>query len=64
MTKGEGFYQGSNFSLEPLFHIESAVIKDDEMKADEILSQYHGLWQVEESFRISKHDLRIRPVFH
>jgi len=23
--KGEGFYQGSNFSLEPLFHIESAV---------------------------------------
>jgi len=23
--KGEGFYRGSNFSLEPLFHIESAV---------------------------------------
>jgi len=23
--KGEGFFQGSNFSLEPLFHIESAV---------------------------------------
>jgi transposase len=39
-------------------------IKDDEMKADEVLSQYHGLWQVEESFRISKHDLRVRPVFH
>jgi transposase len=39
-------------------------IKDDQMKADEILSQYHGLWQVEESFRISKHDLRVRPVFH
>jgi len=39
-------------------------IKDDEMKADEVLSQYHGLWQVEESFRINKHDLRVRPVFH
>jgi len=39
-------------------------IKEDEMKAEEILSQYHGLWQVEESFRISKHDLRVRPVFH
>jgi transposase len=39
-------------------------IKDDQMKSDEILSQYHGLWQVEESFRISKHDLRVRPVFH
>ena len=23
--KGEGFYQGSNFTLEPLFHIESAM---------------------------------------
>jgi transposase len=22
------------------------------------------LWQVEESFRIDKHDLRMRPVFH
>jgi len=30
----------------------------------EIISQYHGLWQVEESFRISKHDLRIRPIYH
>ena len=24
----------------------------------EVLSHYHGLWQVEETFRISKHDLR------
>jgi len=39
-------------------------IKDKKMNADEILSQYHGLWQVEESFRIEKHDLRVRPVFH
>jgi len=39
-------------------------VKADEMDAEEVLSQYHGLWQVEESFRITKHDLRIRPVFH
>jgi transposase len=30
----------------------------------ELLEHYHGLWQVEESFRISKHDLRVRPIFH
>ena len=30
----------------------------------EILSHYKGLWQVEETFRISKHDLRMRPIFH
>jgi len=30
----------------------------------EILAHYRGLWQIEESFRISKHDLKMRPVFH
>ncbi|NKQ41232.1 MAG: IS1634 family transposase [Sulfurovum sp.] len=30
----------------------------------EILTQYSNLWQVEESFRITKHDLKIRPVCH
>lgn len=31
---------------------------------EEILSQYSNLWNVEESFRITKHDLKVRPVFH
>lgn len=39
-------------------------LKATDIRAEEVLSQYHGLWQVEESFRIQKHDLRIRPVFH
>jgi len=29
-----------------------------------ILSSYRGLWQVEQTFRISKSSLEIRPVFH
>jgi len=37
-------------------------IKD--MTAEQIREHYHGLWQVEESFRITKHDLKIRPVYH
>ena len=37
-------------------------IKD--LTASEILEQYHGLWQVEESFRLQKHDLLIRPIYH
>lgn len=36
-------------------------IKD---KAIEIFNCYKGLWQIEQTFRISKHNLRIRPVFH
>jgi len=39
-------------------------IKETKMKAEEALSHYHGLWQVEDSFRIEKHDLRVHPVFH
>ena len=34
------------------------------MDAAEVVSSYHELWHVEESFRMSKHDLRARPVFH
>ncbi|MBI5400766.1 MAG: IS1634 family transposase [Candidatus Yonathbacteria bacterium] len=30
----------------------------------EIIAQYHQLWLVEESFRITKHDLKTRPIFH
>ncbi|GMT44045.1 MAG: transposase [bacterium] len=30
----------------------------------ELLSQYSSLWQIEESFRITKHDLKIRPIYH
>ncbi|KIC71463.1 Transposase, IS4 family [Neochlamydia sp. TUME1] len=30
----------------------------------ELLEHYRGLWQVEESFRITKHDLKVRPIFH
>lgn len=32
--------------------------------AQEIIDSYHELWHVEQSFRMSKTDLRARPVFH
>ena len=34
------------------------------MDAAEVVSSYHELWHVEQSCRMSKHDLRARPVFH
>ncbi len=34
------------------------------MPAAEIISHYHDLWHVEQSFRMSKTDLRARPIFH
>ncbi|MDQ1060365.1 hypothetical protein QFZ23_004266 [Arthrobacter globiformis] len=34
------------------------------MAATEIIGSYHDLWHVEQSFRMSKTDLRARPMFH
>lgn len=32
--------------------------------ADEVIENYGQLWQIERAFRISKTDLRIRPMYH
>jgi hypothetical protein len=34
------------------------------MSAPEVIASYHDLWKVEQSFRMSKTDLRARPIFH
>ena len=34
------------------------------MPASEVIASYHDLWRVEQSFRMSKTDLRARPMFH
>ena len=36
----------------------------EKINAKEILNTYRGLWQVEQTFRIAKSNLEIRPVFH
>ncbi len=40
------------------------VYSDSKMEAAEVMSIYHSLWQIEESFRISKSLLEARPCFH
>lgn len=30
----------------------------------EILSRYHGLWKIEQAFRVNKNDLKMRPIYH
>ncbi len=34
------------------------------MDSGEVIAKYHDLWRVEQSFRMSKTDLRARPIFH
>ena len=37
-------------------------IKDQPMQR--ILERYRGLWKIEQAFRINKHDLKMRPIYH
>lgn len=39
-------------------------IGNNKIKPRDVIDQYHNLWQVERAFRISKSDLRERPIFH
>ncbi|MBA7543762.1 hypothetical protein ES705_36102 [subsurface metagenome] len=39
-------------------------ITNTDLSHKEIIDNYNQLWQIEKFFRISKTDLRIRPVYH
>ena len=34
------------------------------MSANEIIENYNNLWQIEKAFRMSKTDLKVRPIYH
>ncbi len=39
-------------------------ITNSQLSNDEIIENYNQLWQIEKAFRISKTDLKIRPIYH
>lgn len=39
-------------------------ITNTELEPEKIVENYKHLWQIEKAFRISKTDLRIRPIYH
>jgi len=44
--------------------LHGIITNSNHLNNEEILSHYRGLWQIEECFRITKHDLKVRPIFH
>jgi hypothetical protein len=44
--------------------LHGVISNTDELTPTQILSRYRALWSIEESFRLSKHDLRMRPIYH
>ena len=44
--------------------LQGIVTNIRDMSHRELFARYRDLWQVEDSFRVTKHDLRVRPIFH
>jgi transposase len=39
-------------------------ITDENTTPESLIARYSSLWKIEESFRINKHTLKMRPIFH
>jgi len=39
------------------------VTSEFDLSDDKVIDAYHGLWQIEESFKITKSTLHVRPIF-
>jgi len=44
--------------------LHGVVTNAKNLSNQEIIDQYRNLWQVEEAFRVTKHDLKVRPIYH
>lgn len=40
------------------------VVTNSNLDPVEVLKRYNELWNVEAAFRVTKHDLKVRPVYH
>ena len=38
--------------------------RDKEISPDDIMTRHSDLWQIENAFRVNKHDLKMRPIYH
>ena len=44
--------------------LKGYITNADNLTDQEVIDRYGELWQVEKAFRISKSDLKARPIFH
>lgn len=64
-TKGKAVLNEQKIIEEQLWDGLHGIITNDKgTSALELLKRYRGLWVIEESFRINKHTLSMRPIYH
>ena len=59
-----GFNKIPRYPSRKRHRLKGIISNTKKLTAAEQITHYAGLWQVEETFRISKHDLRFRSIFH
>lgn len=65
ITGGEAIVNESRIDEDAKWDgIHGVITNIREKPAADILARYSDLWQIEEAFRINKHDLRMRPIYH
>ena len=52
------------FKLDSRWDGLKGYITNTKLSGDEIIENYNNLWKIEKAFRISKTDLKIRPIYH
>lgn len=54
----------SKFEKDAAWDGLKGYLTNTSLTKDEIIENYSHLWKIEKAFRVSKHDLKIRPVYH
>ncbi len=54
----------SKFEADTKWDGLKGYLTNTNLSKDEIIENYSHLWKIENAFRISKHDLKIRPIYH
>ena len=65
--KVDGSTKAINYELVAEARLKAGIkgyVTDLGIPAQEVIDAYHQLFQVERSFRMSKSDLKARPIFH
>ena len=44
--------------------IHGVITNHQDLDPESVLKKYRNLWQIEEAFRVNKHDLKMRPIYH
>lgn len=54
----------NKYSLDAAWDGLKGYLTNTSLTKEEIISNYGELWKIEKAFRIAKHELKIRPIYH